>query len=70
MRIKSGEHPGDRFGDEFLVFDRFDVIALDAPENFRKCAQLFDRQRTQDFALRDRREIKRDHHTQAHAERD
>ena len=70
VRIEAGEHAGDRFGNEFFVFDRLDVVALDATENFGECAQLFDGQRSQHVALGDRREIKRDHDAQAHAQRD
>ena len=70
MRIEPREHAGDGFGDELLVVDRLDVVALDAAEHFGERAQLFDRQRSEHVALRDRREIERNHHAQAYAKRD
>ena len=38
-------HAVDRFGDELLVLDRLDVVALDRAEHLGERAQLLDRQR-------------------------
>ena len=66
MRIESRQHAVDRFGDELLVLDRLDVVALDAAEDFGERAQLFDRAAAQHrFALGDRREIEADQHADA-----
>ncbi len=61
MRIEPGQHAVDGFSDQLLVFDRFNVVALDASEHFGERAQLFDRQRQRrGFALCDGRVIEAD----------
>ena len=52
MRIEAGQHAVDGFGDELLVFDRLDIIALDAAEHFGEGAQFLDRQRHRRAASR------------------
>ena len=60
MRVEAGQHAVDRFGDELLVLDRLDVVALDRAEHLGEGAQLLDRQRRARRALGDRREIEAD----------
>ena len=59
MRVEPGQHAVDRLGDEFLVFDRLDVVALDAGEHIGKGAQFLDRQRRFRLLVGDRRQVDR-----------
>jgi hypothetical protein len=43
MRVEAGQHAVDGLGNKLLVFDAFDVVVLDAPEDFGKGAQVLDR---------------------------
>ena len=71
VRIEAGQHAVDRLGDELLVFDGLDVVALDRPEHFGERAQLVDRQRVfRGLALRDRGEIERQHDPRQHSDQD
>src|SRR5690606_1107224 len=45
VRVEAREHAVDRLGDEALVLDRLDVVALDRPEDVRERTQLLDGQR-------------------------
>ena len=70
MRVESREHAGNGLGDELLVVDGLDVVALDAPEHLGERAQLVDRQRRRSARLRDRGQIERNHYAQHYAERE
>ncbi len=45
MGIESGQHAVDGLGDELLVLDGLDVVALDLAEDLAEGAQVFDGQR-------------------------
>ena len=45
MRVERGDHAGNGFGQQFLVFDVLDVIGLDQAEYVGQLAQFFERQR-------------------------
>ena len=55
VRIQAGQHAVDGFGDQLLVVDRLDVVALDAAEDLGEGTQFLDRQRPGSVPLRDGR---------------
>src|SRR5579872_326135 len=69
MRIEAGQHAVDRFGNEFFVVDRLDVIVLDTAEYFGESPQVFDRQGTSAL-LRYRGKVQADQHAQDRPEND
>jgi hypothetical protein len=63
VRIEAGQHAVDGLGDELLVLDRLDIVALDPAEDLGEGAQLFYRQRQGRRALlRHRGIIEADRH--------
>ncbi len=62
MRVEARQHAVDRLGDETLVLDRLDVVALDRAEHLGERAQLLDGQRSARGSVGDRLEIKADEH--------
>src|SRR5688572_15094831 len=71
MRIEAGQHAVDRLGDELLVLDGFDVVALYASEDLGEGAQLLDGQRCRAaIALGDRRVIEADRDADEHTDDD
>ena len=70
VRIEAGQHAVDRLGDELLVLDRLDIVALDRAEHLGKRAQFVHRQREarRSLALRDRREIEAEQDACQHAD--
>ena len=45
MRVEAGDHAGDGVGDQLLLVDRLDVVALDHAEHGGELLQLLERQR-------------------------
>ena len=47
MRVQAGHHAGNGVGDQLLLVDRLDVVALDHAEHRRQLLQFLQRQRRQ-----------------------
>ena len=60
VRIEVGDHPADGVGDQFLVFDGFDVTLLDGVEDLGERTQLLDRKVRSGFLFRECRELQAD----------
>ncbi len=61
MRVEAGHHALDGFGQQLLVVDRLDVLALDLPEYVRHQPQLLQGQRPRGV-LRGRGQLQRGEH--------
>ena len=70
MRVEPMHHPDDRFLDELVVGDGFDVVALDLAEDRGQELEVFVRNRCFVFVLRNRREIEREQNAQKGAQPD
>jgi len=60
VRVQIGQHAADCVGNQFLVFDRFNIALLDGIEYLGKGAQLFDRQPDAHFFFGHRRKLQAD----------